>query len=169
MRTTLPNFAVVSLLVAVTSCSSVSDQSPDYGPLVAVFRADTASTLLLSAFSGFRAPARLVVTDADTWSDVWAQAQAPYEPKDPAPGVDFGEDGVIVAANGTAANSGYRVTIDSVGFFETGQKIYLTRESTDASCVTLSVLTNQVHMVRVPRPLNQVTFEEQTRVVSCGS
>ena len=161
--------SIMLALAAVSACSPGNDQSPDYGPLVAVFRADTASTLLLSGFSGFRAPARLVVTDAATWSEVWAQAVEPYEPKDPAPGVDFGEDGVIVAANGTASNSGHRVTVDSVGFFEAGQKVYVTRESTDASCATLSVMTNQVHMVRVPRPLNQVTFEETTRVVSCGN
>ena len=166
---TLPTFSIALTLVAVAACSSTSDQSPDYGPLVAVFRADTASTLLLSGFSGFRAPARLVVTDAATWSSVWAQAVAPYEPKDPAPAVDFGEDGVIVAAHGTAPSSGYRVTIDSVGFFETGQRVYVTRESTDASCATLSVMTNQVHMVRVPRPLNQVSFEEATRVITCGN
>ena len=160
--------AVAVLLLPVVACSSGTDQSaPDYGPRVSVYHADSGSTVLLAGISGLRSRANLVVTDADTWAQVWAEAQAPYQPQEPAPGIDFGEDGVIVAALGTSPSGGYAIAIDSIEFFASGQRVHLTRTSPATSCVSISVITNPVHMVRVPRPLDQVSFVENARVRDC--
>ena len=165
---TLPSAVFASLLVAAAACNSDSGQAPGTNqPRVAIFRADTASTLLLSGFSGFRTPAKLVVTDEATWSDVWAQAQASYEPKDPAPGIDFGEDGVIVVALGTDASARQALNVDSVEYFDGSQKVWLTRRVVDGSCAVVAVVTQPVHIVRAPRPLNSVTFEETSRLITC--
>ena len=155
------------LLLAAVACSSGADQSPDYGPRVSVYHADSGSTVLLAGISGLRSRANLVVIDADTWAQVWAEARAPYQPQEPAPGIDFGEDGVIVAALGTSPSGGYAIAIDSIEFFASGQRVHLTRTSPGTSCVSIGVITNPVHMVRVPRPLDQVSFVENARTREC--
>ena len=159
---------VFSLLV-FAACQSDNGQAPgNYEPRVSVYRADSGSTVWHNSFSGFRQRANLVVTDADTWSDVWATGQAAVEPKEPAPGIGFGEDGVIVAALGASPNTAFAIAIDSIEFFASSQKVYVTRSTIEGpACSFAAVVTNPVHMVRVPRPLNNVTFEEKTVVRSC--
>jgi len=158
--------ALSALLLTVLACESGTQNSRTQ-PRVSMVRIDASSTLLLSAFSGFRDPQQTVVRDQDAWQQAWTVAHAAMEPAPPVPAVDFGAETVLLVAMGTASSGGHAISIDSMDASGTSQVIYLTRTTPGPTCMTAAVITNPVHIVKVPGQASQVTWREATKTLAC--
>ena len=152
---------------ALACGQSPTNDQPEFGPRVSVYRTDSVSTLMQGFVRGYREQARLVITDAAAWSQAWSLAHAQMTPVDPAPAVDFTSSAVVLAAAGTRNSGGYSITVVRVVTFESGQLVYVTSTSPGVTCINTAMVTFPIHMVRVPKPADHVTFVEQTKSVAC--
>ena len=155
-------------LMAVTACRESGPTPPNLGVRVSSWVPDSAATLVHQVISGYTTATQTVVSDPDTWATVWARLFATMSPVPPRPAVDFGSDAVVLAAIGERPNGGFSVRVDSVITFGGGAKVFVTETSPGPMCITPQIVTQPVHVVRVPRPAGPAVFEAQRVVTECS-
>jgi len=119
--------------------------------------------------SGFDAPARLVVLDAETWQTVWNQIYFRYAPVPPLPVVDFSREMIVVAALGTRSSGGFNILLTGateVG--DDGTAFSVSSVSPGQRCLTTQAFIQPVDVARVPLRKGPVTFIERNHVTDCS-
>jgi hypothetical protein len=118
-------------------------------------------------YTGIRDRRRLFIDDAASWTALWAEVTAPYQPPPPLPAIDFNTESVIVAAMGQRHSGGYAIAIESV--HEADGKVYVTvrEQSPGSACVVTGALTAPVAAVRIPRRDATSVFVERTETHNC--
>lgn len=134
---------------------------------LSVWVPDSAATVAHEYYSGMELPARLAVTDAATWRAVWQQIYAKQQPQPDAPAVDFDETGVLVAALGERPSGGFDIRIDSVVRFERRTVVYLTERSPGPDCGVTLALTQPVHAVLAPLPVEVDEWHAEQTAPAC--
>ncbi len=91
------------------------------------------------------------------------------QPQPPLPSVDFGTEGVLVAALGTRNTGGYDIRVDSLVQYQYASVAYVTTQSPGQSCGTTQALTQPVQILRLsPPPVVPIAFDEHLVVVECA-
>jgi hypothetical protein len=146
------------LLLGAIGCRDVTSPTViDFGLRVSVWVPDSAAELATTAQSGFSGAMRSVVSDSKAWASTWRQ----FSCCAPAPDVDFTRDRVLVAALGRRSTAGYAITIDSAVGFDAGTVVYVT--AFDAGgCLEPQVETQPAQAVRLPQPLEPISFLERS-------
>jgi len=161
----------VGAAFALALCAGCRDAAGpavvELGPRVSAWVPDSAAVLGHGYYSGFTAATHAVVSDAGTWAATWDQFLGSLEPKPPVPSVDFGADRVLVVAMGLRFSGGFDIGIDSVVGYQGGTTVYLTARSPGPGCFTTAALTQPAQLVRVPRPVEPVTFQARDAVTPC--
>jgi len=124
---------------------------------------ETTAVLLHGSYSHATSAMRAVVADAQTWAATWAELTGGLQP----PSVDFTNDVVLVAALGQRFSGGFDIRIDSLAFHG-GTVAYVTTIAPGPTCFTTAVLTSPLEVVRLPQPLEPITFQDQNVVTDCG-
>jgi hypothetical protein len=166
----------VALVLATAlslGCNNVSSPPVDgarLGSRVAVWLPPSTAVLVHEYYSGLGDAAQVIITDAATWSAVWAQLYLSRQPQPPLPSVDFGTERVLVAALGTRGTGGYDIHVDSLVRFEHGSVTYVTTWAPGQTCGTTQALTQPVEMLRLsPPPTEPILFDQQAVVRECTS
>jgi len=149
-------------VLAVLGCAPVADpQLPPGGIPV-----DNTEQLLRSQYTGFVQRSRLVIRDADAWSQFWSQAHSNMIPVPPVPSIDFTHNIVVAATMGSRSNGGHSIRIDP---YVADDDLYVVVEerSPGAGCVTTAAITTPAAALRIPRPGALVTFVERSETFSC--
>ena len=166
----LPPLATL-LLAACTNGAPRGDAEPDAA------RRDTTSSvagiqpmrqLLQEYNSGVTDSTRLIITDADSWANTWAQVYAQSGPVRPVPEVDFSREIVVLAALGTRATGGYTIRIDSARTTIGALEIFVRRIVPGPTCGTTAALTEPVAAVALPRTSLPPRFVESEEAADCG-
>jgi hypothetical protein len=140
------------------------------GSRVSAWVPESAAVLVHADYSGLGDAARVVITDADRFALIWSQVYTGLQPQPPLPRVDFGTEGVLLAALGRRGTGGYDIRIDSLVRFEHGSVAYVTSRAPGRACFTTQALTHPVEMLRLsPAPVEPLAFDEQAVVVDCAS
>jgi hypothetical protein len=149
------------------ACDSVTDPCVPPGA-VALQMQPVPDEVAQYLYSGVPDRRRLFITDAATWTALWEQVTATYEPPPPVPAIDFASEAVVVAAMGTRTSGGYAITIEGV-YEDEGQLYVVVKErSPGTNCVLTQALTAPVHAVRVPLRTGTVQFVERTETNNCS-
>jgi PrcB C-terminal len=160
------------LAVALSlGCESTSAPPPDgtaLGARVTVLLPDTTSAIAHEYYSGFGAPAQLVIADSWSWADTWAKLYASLRPRPSLPAVDFRTERVVLVALGGRSNGGYDIRIDSVARFERGSVTYVTATAPGNRCFTTQALTQPVDLIRVSSSMRPMTFLQRAVVRDCS-
>lgn len=121
----------------------------------------------LERYSGFTAPARLVVRGEAEWREAWTKIYEPRMPRPPLPAVDFARETVLVAALGERSSGGFGIVVDSV--YDTGAELHavVRRTSPGADCMVTGALSQPVDAVRIPATTKPVKFVDRDEVLSC--
>lgn len=121
----------------------------------------------LELYSGFTAPARLVVRSEGEWREAWARIHQTRTPQPPLPAVDFARETVLLAALGERTSGGHGIVVDSV--YDTGTELHavVRRSSPGAGCVVTGALTQPVDAVRAPATGKPVKFVDRDEVHDC--
>ena len=160
--------ALALMLAPVVACDSPTRQDQQVAQRVSSFAPDSASTLFRNFYSGYRSVERKVITSQAAWAAEWGLLHGGVTPPPPQPAVDFGEDAVVLASLGERSHGGFNISIDSVVVFDAGvQVVYITSTSPGSNCFTTDAINFPVHVVRVPRPVNNVVFAERSNVTAC--
>ncbi len=171
MRRTL--VLALALAAGLAGCASSSltggDASADrqgQGSPIPVTRFGTGGRAL-EYYSGFTAPARLVVRSEGEWREAWARIHQTRTPQPPLPAVDFARETVLLAALGERSSGGHGVVVDSV--YDTGSELVATvrRSSPGAGCAVTGALTQPVDAVRIPATARAVRFVDKDEVHDC--
>ena len=152
-----PHYLIASLAVAAASCSSPT--APD--TVIPVVRLQT------EAFSGFTEPTRTVIRDETAWREAWTTLWRFTSFSPSLPDVDFSRDMVVIVALGSQSSSGYSATIESATERGDALAIAVSGTSPGRGCVTLTVITNPVDVVRLPRH-SAVSFVERRQTRDCS-
>jgi PrcB C-terminal len=150
-------FLGLMLFALAAGCSS---QSSELGPV-------TLRRLTSSSYSGYREPKHLVVRDSGTWAEVWKQLWTWQSPEPDLPAIDFDREMVLVAALGERPNSGYSILIESARATVDQLTVSVRVESPGTGCGVLTVMTEPVDVVSVPRLDVGVQFVERSETGSC--
>jgi hypothetical protein len=121
----------------------------------------------LEFYSGFTAPARLVVRSEGEWREAWARIHETRSPQPALPAVDFARETVLVAALGARSSGGHGIVVDSV--YDTGSELQavVRRTSPGAACMVPAALTQPVDAVRIPATTKSVKFVDRDEVRDC--
>lgn len=149
--------------LAVLGCAPVTDpQLPPGGVPV-----DNTEQLLRGQYSGFSQRARLVIRDAEAWSQFWNQAHGNVMPRPPVPSIDFAHNIVVAATMGSRSNGGHTIEIDRVYAADDGLHVVVEERSPGAGCVTTAAITAPAAAQRIPRPGASVSFVERSETFTC--
>lgn len=151
----------IVLLVVLAGCAEAPDATaPDALPRLSV------EPLFGTLYSNIREPARLVISDAETWAAVWAGMIGPAGSPADAPAVDFSRENVLIAAMGERRGGGYAIAI--TGLARAGGRIEAEIQSTiPAGCSGADVMTTPLDAVRIPKTAELIQFAEKSRILRC--
>jgi hypothetical protein len=156
---------VAAVLAGAAACDSPTGSSSPGQPLA--FTRLRSEPFSLSYASGLKETQRIVVTDANTWQQVWSSIWRGSSPELPMPQVDFESQIVVVAAMGERLTGGFTILIDSASETAAGMSIRIRSISPGAGCGTTQALTQPVDVARVSRHGGAVTFDERTETRQC--
>ena len=120
-----------------------------------------------TAFSSIGDRLRLVIRDSDAWREIWKRIHEPISELPPLPAVDFSHEMIVVAAMGSRPSGGYAIIIDSARELENKLEIVVRSVSPGKGCITPTVITAPVDVVKVPITERQVVFRETEEVNEC--
>jgi hypothetical protein len=163
--------ALIGALAITTGCRGSNPVVPDpHFPMGAVdvaWSSDGAGRVAHAYYSGFTAPARLVIDNDADWRAAWAQAYAGMAPTPALPAIDFSRSSVIVVALGGHATGGYNIVVSRLA--TTADHLYaeVTSTAPGSKCITTQTFTQPFDMVRIPRPPGPVAFVERAVTHAC--
>lgn len=149
--------------MAILGCAPVADpQLPPGGvPL------DETEQLLEAQYTGFVQRDRLVIRDAEAWSQFWNQAHSNVMPQPSVPSIDFTRNMVVAATMGSRGSGGYSIRIDPVYAADDALYVVVEERSPGAGCVTTAAITAPAAAVRIPRAGGSVSFVERSETFNC--
>lgn len=151
----------LSALALVTACSGASD----------IIATDTpeqraATPLISTLYSNVPDRRRLLITDEQSWSRLWAEMVGSGGAVS-APRVDFAKDNVLVAAMGEKHEAGYRIDISSVESSNGILRVIISNIVPTPGCSGADVITTPLAAVIIPRTSSAISFIEKGIVIPC--
>ena len=123
--------------------------------------------VLSNQYTGFNQRERLIIRDAQAWSQFWSQAHRTVMPQPPLPAIDFAQNVVIAATMGTRPNGGHSVQIEQVFEADGDLFVVVAERSPGANCVTTAAITAPAAAARIPRTSGTVSFIERRETFDC--
>ncbi len=117
-------------------------------------------TLLAEVHSGLGQQRREVVRDDVTWARLWAEIHAGVTPAPPRPPVDFERHMLIAVASGTRPSGGFAIKVRNVATRAGKLEVTVLEVCPAPDAIVTAELTQPVEVVRVPRLVQPVTFQE---------
>ena len=159
--------ALVWILVTALGaggCSSPSGPSTKTALSLVRFRSESQSFLM---FSGYDQPQTVVVRDRDTWQRIWNEIYRRMTPVPPLVEVDFSNEMVVMAAQGSQPSSGFEILFTSASETDGAVTVEVEARAPGPRCVTLAVMTSPLDLARIPTRSGTVFFRTTPTVVNC--
>lgn len=118
--------------------------------------------------SGLTDPARVIVTDAQQWAQVWGAIWRNHSPEPALPQIDFAQERVVVAALGQRNSGGYGILVESAAQHPDYVEVVVQKVSPGARCGVTAALTQPVDVARIPAGTLPVRFRERDAVQECN-
>ncbi|RDE17080.1 MAG: hypothetical protein C4K49_03780 [Candidatus Thorarchaeota archaeon] len=111
----------------------------------------------------------LLITDAQTWQDLWTSMKSGESDPPSLPYVNFTTELLIAVFLGEFGSSGYFANITGVFLLLTGYRIFVVEVHPDPNCGVLAVMTQPYHIISIPRAQQDfsATFVYSVHVRSC--
>jgi len=149
VRKILP-WTIVAVIVAAGAVSCLPPPVVEPTPI-------EFTTIAKGYYSAVEVPSNEVISDVDTWEDIWDSLVAHFLEPEPAPEVNFEEYILLAHFMGERETSGYEVEFIEV---LEGDEISATvREvSPGPECILPQVITAPYHVIQIPKTDKQVKF-----------
>ena len=144
-------------LVLLAGCGSPAQ--PDVSIPIVRVRSET--------FSGLTQPAQLIIRDQSAWQQTWSAIWTSTTPAPGLPVVDFSSNMIIVVAAGSKPSSGYAIAVESASQHDGDVTVAVRATSPSPGCAALTVITNPVDVVQLPRYNGHISFEQRSEIASC--
>jgi hypothetical protein len=153
--------ALPLLLCVLSACA-------DSQPLAVELRnqAPALQPIHATLYSNVREPRRMLIRDAETWAEVWAEMISAGDPRTP-PFVDFTSEDVIVAALGERRSSGFGIAVTGITDDQTTTQVAVTTTIPGPTCDRAEIVTAPLHAVRIRKVEGTLTFDEHAAVRGC--
>lgn len=115
-------------------------------------------TLAKGGFSGFQEPAKIVITNATQFAEVWKKHSAIQSPVKPLPKVDFDKETVLFVALGRRNSGGHAVEIADIKPSEEKTEVLLKVRAPRPGGIQLQAITAPFHLAAVPKIEGPVKF-----------
>lgn len=145
-------FWPAGLLLALLSLGVAG--AADHGPI-------QVRSLAKGAFGGIQDARQEVITDPQTWEELWRTHAVHSTPPPKLPEVDFTQEMVIVATLGRQRTGGYAIEVAGVEVAGGELKIAIRRTSPPPGAMAIQALTAPFHFVAVPRSELKPVFVER--------
>jgi hypothetical protein len=155
-------FLVLGAAVTAVSCVEPRPTAPGAVPIEHLAPAPAIG-------SNLREPARLVVEDETAWAEIWARAFGAGDAAPPRPSVDFARERVLVVALGERTSGGFSILVEGVLETSGGYVARVVSTAPGPRCAVITMMTQPVDVVRLPRAKGKVVFEERAKVDDCAA
>jgi hypothetical protein len=124
--------------------------------------------------SGITEPVDRIIRNEHQWCGFWGELHSRISPAPPCDTslVDFSEEVAIVTALGPRGNTcyGVRVTcIDTAGGKTSALSVFVQDIVPGPDCACGWAIVYPVHVVKVDKPVSQLSFRHETAVLDCGT
>jgi hypothetical protein len=157
--------AAAMLASGLAACGG-DPADPTFGRVTQVLQARQVVSIS-DSWSGFQAPTRIVIADAQAWADAWSTIHAHSTVPPALPAVDFSTSVLVLAAMGPRSTTGHSVVIQEVRVRGGSLDVTVLERSPGVSCVTGQAVTSPVHVVEVPRRATTASFTVNTVTYAC--
>jgi hypothetical protein len=162
----MTNAVAAAMLASGLAACGGDPADPAFGRVTQVLQ--TRQVVSISdSWSGFQAPTRIVIADAQAWADAWSTIHAHFTVPPALPAVDFSTSVLVLAATGPRSTTGHSVVIQEVRIAGGSLDVAVLERSPGASCVTGQAVTSPVHVVEVPRRATTASFTVNTVTYAC--
>jgi hypothetical protein len=159
--------AAVALALGITAVACTADPTDlRYGNAGMLLQSQQVLSIT-GAWSGYQAPARLIIADEQAWAAAWATIHLGNSEQPPLPAINFASSVLVLAAMGERPSTGYSVTILEVRASSGTLNVTVRERSPGSSCFTGAAMTSPVHVVEVPRQGTTGNFTVITETYGC--
>ncbi len=117
---------------------------------------------------GFNEKVNQVITDQNTYNEVWAAAFSKFANPQKPNRIDFEKNMVLLVAMGERTSGGYTIKIKSIDDIGENIKVTIKEEKPGTSCMTTSVMTYPYQIVELPKQTKKIMFDTVEKVVECS-
>jgi hypothetical protein len=159
--------AALTLVLGITAAACTADPTDPREGSAGMLLQSQQVLSITGAWSGYQAPARLVIADEQAWAAAWATIHYGNSEQPPLPAIDFAASVLVLAAMGERPSTGYAVTIREVRASNGTLNVTVLERSPGSSCYTGAAITSPVHVVEVPRQGTTGNFTVNTETYRC--
>lgn len=109
----------------------------------------------------------MVIRDRDAWREIWSEIYKWNRPLPTLPEIDFARGMVVVVGMGERPSTGFSILVDSAYERDDQLEVDVVSES-PKHCIELTVMTNPLDIVRLPKIERPVIFHETEIVHDCS-
>jgi PrcB C-terminal len=124
-------------------------------------------TVVATSSSGFVAPRREVIRDAEQWARAWDLLHARQGSVPPLPDVDFTRRMLVLAAMGSRNTGCFQVEVTAINLRRGAVEVEVMERAPTASCICTEALTEPVHVVSLDRVELDARFVVRGQSLSC--
>jgi hypothetical protein len=118
-------------------------------------------------YSGFEAPARVVVESPVEWEIVWRRIWRNHDPVPATPSIDFDREQVLFVAMGGRPTGGYSVRVTAAAAQGDRVAVRVVETSPGSGCVLTQATTAPIDIVKLPRTSKPIDFQTVKTVREC--
>lgn len=111
-----------------------------------------------SSLSGITTARNIVVDNASSWANLWADHKKPLSNPEPAPTVDFSKNMVVAVFTGSRPMGCYGVTITRTELLASKLRVEYQENTLPSDVVCTTVIASPAHIVAVPKTTLPVEF-----------
>ena len=153
-------FIAISLLV---SCKTTEVPTQvETKPVAVLF------TELNSGTNGdFQEKINKVITDQNTYNEIWGKAFANFSNQQRPAKIDFENKMIILVASGMQRSGGHKIKVKSVEESKSSIIVNIENSKPGESCMTTSIITFPYQIIELKKSNKEVNFNSAEKVYEC--
>jgi PrcB C-terminal len=153
-------FIAISLLL---SCKSTEAPTQlEANPVAVIF-----SELNSGTNGGFQEKTYQVITDQNTFNEVWSKAFANLSNQQRPAKIDFENKMIVLVASGMQTSGGHKIKVKSVEEIKSAIVLNIENSKPGESCNTTSIITFPYQIIELKKSKKEVTFNVTDKIYEC--
>jgi len=108
-----------------------------------------------------------VITDQNTYNEIWGKAFAKFTNQQRPANIDFETKMVVLVASGMQRSGGFSIKVNSVEETKSAIIVNVENSKPGESCMTTSVITFPYEIIELKKSTKMVTFKTDDKVYDC--
>jgi hypothetical protein len=159
----LMRFLLLFILSTLLSCKTTEVPTQvEVKPVAVIF-----SELNSGTNGDFPEKTNKVITDQNTYNEIWGKAFANFSNQQRPAKIDFENKMIVLVASGMQRSGGHKIKIKSVEEIKSAIVVNVENSKPGESCMTTSIITFPYQIIELKKSTKLVTFKTDEKVYEC--